>query len=109
MKRDDPKRLKLRGDRQRAQAWLDILCKGIGKKLVDDGYSSEPEDVRETIKLVNGELLEALIASEKAEAAYRPYWSRRRVRTYRVPKRKTKSPRAGKSKSSAKQKPKTKQ
>jgi hypothetical protein len=108
MRRDDPKRLKLRGDREQAQAWLDILCKGIGAEL-SGGYRQCPEDFRLLISRVNGELLEALIAVEKADEAYCPYWNRRRFRTYPVRKRKTKSPRAGKSKSSAKRKPKTKQ
>jgi hypothetical protein len=105
MRRNDPKRLKLRGDRERAQLWLDILCKGIGEQL-SHSWRECPDDVRSIINRVNGELLEALIAVEKADKAYQPYRIRRMVRVHRP--RKTKSPRAGKSKSSAKQKPKTK-
>ena len=104
MRRDDPKRLKLRGDLERAQAWLHILCKGIGETF--SASYGDTEDIREIINRVNGELLEALIASEKAEAAYRPYWSRRRVRTY--PARKKKSSRARKKKSAPTVKPKQK-
>lgn len=79
MKRDDPKKLKLRGDRERARLWLEILCQGIGKSLMDREcrYS---EDIRGIIERVNGELIEAVSASERAEKAYEPYWSRGRVR-----------------------------
>lgn len=77
-KRDDPKRLKLRDERERATAWVEILCKGIGHALAD-GYRHEgSEDVRRIIARVNGELAEAVDALDRAEKAYEPYWARRR-------------------------------
>jgi hypothetical protein len=79
-RKDDPVRLKLRGDRERAFAWLDILCKGIGHALTEEpGRCGDGESVRILIGRVNGELLEAVTALEKAEKAYQPYWSRRRI------------------------------
>jgi hypothetical protein len=81
MKRDDPVRLKLRGDRERATLWLDILCKGIGHALTEEpARHGDTETLRALVGRVNGELLEAMKAYERAEKAYEPYWSRRRVR-----------------------------
>jgi hypothetical protein len=77
MKRDDPVRLRLRAQRERAQLWLDILRRGIGKEMAD-GYRSCPEDVRALMERVNSELSDAADAVEQAEKAYSPYWGRRR-------------------------------
>lgn len=75
MKRDDPKRLKLQADRERTSMWLSVLCNGFGQMLEQEHY---PEGVRSIIAGINTELVEAVNAAQRAEDAYRPYWSRRR-------------------------------
>lgn len=84
MKRDDPKRLKLQGDRDRAHTWLDILCKGIGESLIN-AYG-DPEELRLIVERVNNELGEAIDACDRANKAYWPYIARRRAR--RAPRKK---------------------
>lgn len=89
MKRDDPIRLKLRAEREDAQVRLNILSLGIGHALIK---SYDESETRLILDYANKELPHAIKACEKADEAYRPYWSRRRVRVHRPPKRKRKKP-----------------
>jgi hypothetical protein len=74
MRRDDPKRLKLQAERERTALRLDILCQGIAKAL-QSGFPLGP-----VIHIINTELVAAMQDAQAAEDAYRPYWSRRRLR-----------------------------
>ena len=89
MKRDDPKVLKLRADRERAETRLNILMKGIGLELQQGcGRCYDSEDLLVLIDIVNGELLPAIKATHAAQEAYRPYWGRvRRLHNRRVAKK----------------------
>jgi hypothetical protein len=85
VKRDDPKRLKLRIARNAASAKVEILCKGIAATL-QNGYWLDMEELQPILDAVNIDLVEAIKAYEKATEAYQPYMSRRRVRTFRKSK-----------------------
>jgi hypothetical protein len=85
MKRDDPKRLKLQAARDAAGTKVEILTKGIAG-LLENYYIREVEDLRPILDAVNVDLVEAVAAYEKATEAYRPFMSRRRVRTFRARK-----------------------
>ena len=83
-KEEDPRKTKLRAERERANLWLQVLLNGIGKTMQDE-YRSEAEYARPIVDIVNGPFVDAIKASEAAEKAYEPYW-RRRIYRYR-PKR----------------------
>jgi len=72
-RKEDPEKIKARAERDRARMWLEILKKGIADQIVE---AYNPDELRMAIDRVNGELVEALIAREKAETAYEPYWER---------------------------------
>lgn len=82
MKRDDPKKLKLRAARDAASTKVKILTNGIAETL-KNGYWLDTQELQPVIDAVNIDLVEALKAYEKAQAAYRPYMSRRRVHRFR--------------------------
>lgn len=90
MRRDDPKRLKLRAERERAEAWLDVLCKGFGHSLAD-GYGWRTDELRPLIELIQAQMIPAIEDVEAAEKAYAPYWRRRRTVMHRRKKAKTKA------------------
>jgi hypothetical protein len=92
-RKDDPKREKLRAERNRTELRLGVLSAGIGKAFVDYGGGRYAADeLRPVIDLVNGELMEAIKHAESAEKAYEPYWSRRRIHRIRraAPQKKAK-------------------
>lgn len=86
MRKDDPKRLKLQAERERTSLWFRILCKGIAGTMADADH--DPESISQLQEIVNNELADAAHAAEVAQEAYRPYWTRRRVRLYRPRKAK---------------------
>jgi len=77
-KYDDPKRAAARRELDEAQAWVDILCKGIGYALATN-YHDDAGPVRMLVARVNGELTEALERLELATKAYEPFWRSRLV------------------------------
>jgi hypothetical protein len=79
MKRDDPKRIAAYEKRERADAWLEVLCNGIGLAFQNSDRRYYPETIRLIIERVNGELSEAVDAAELARKEYEPYWRRRRI------------------------------
>ena len=90
MRREDPKRVAAQKKRDRADAWLEVLCNGIGLAFQNSDRRYYPETVRLIIERVNGELSEAVDAAEAARKAYEPYWPsrRRRVTVLRRKKKK---------------------
>ena len=78
--KENPERIKAQAKRNRARTWLKIISSGIAEALKESVW---PEDIREVVKVVNGELLEAIIAAEEAEEAYKPWRRLRRVRIIR--------------------------
>jgi hypothetical protein len=82
MRRDDPKRLKLLAARDAAETKVQILTKGIAG-LLETYYSLNcMEDLRPLLDAINVDLVEAVMASEKATEACQPYMPhlRRRLR-----------------------------
>ena len=78
MKKDDPKYLKAREDREKANTWLEILCHGIADRLKD---AYDAETVGDLIDgPINIDLRAAVHAREAADKAYEPYRMRRRFR-----------------------------
>ena len=77
-KPENPARTKARAERERTALKLEILCKGIGHALTT-GYYRTCEDLQPIIDEVNGPLFEAMMEAQRAEDAYRPYWSRVRA------------------------------
>lgn len=88
MRRDNPKVVKLRTDRERTSLWLEILTKGIGNILAD--RCNYPEDAREVVAVVNSALVPAIDAAQAASEAYMPYRRMRRVRIRPAKKNKAK-------------------
>jgi len=72
-RREAPAKTKARLERDKATLWLEVVSIGIARKLRD---AYDPEELREVIRLVNTDLIEALEAKEKAEKAYEPFWTR---------------------------------
>ncbi len=85
MRQPDPKRIAAQEKRDRADAWLEVLCNGIGLALQNSDRRYYPETVKLIIERVNGELSEAVDAAEVAHKEYEPYWRRRRI-VYALPK-----------------------
>jgi hypothetical protein len=75
----DPVEEGLRAERQKAEAWLRILCKGVGSCLMEcsGGY---PEELQAVLDVVDNYLRAAIAEEERCQEAYKPYWRRRRVR-----------------------------
>ena len=90
MKRNDPKILKLKTERDRAAEWLNILRIGLGHALAD-GYQQEPETLRLLVDRINKDLVAAICEVETTQKAYEPYlpWRRRRIVR---PRRRAKKP-----------------
>jgi hypothetical protein len=99
-----------RKELHRAERWLQIVSSGIAEALTREHYCGD--GIRDIIEVVNKDLDAAVEDLENASTAHdkafghtnRSVLSRVRIR----PNPKTQSPRAGKSKSSAKHPPKTK-
>lgn len=94
MKRsDDPVQLKLQKERDRARFRLEVLTKGIGHALAEDGrYGDVEDDLDHILEMVNVDLAHAVKAVVTATEAYRPYMRRLRRRYYVVPKKKNPKP-----------------
>lgn len=89
---DDPKRAKAEAERDRAQLWLQVLCKGIGRTLAETCAYYYGPALRPVIALVNTELAAAVADVDAAEIAMEPYWPRRRRTRTHVTTRGTPNP-----------------
>ena len=90
MRRTDPVRKRLREARRQTAQWLQIVSRGIGDCLKGECYNTD--EVRGLIERVNGELVLAVEAAERAEKAYEPYWGSRRRRVTIRPRKKVRVP-----------------
>lgn len=85
LRRNDPKVVKLREDREKARVWLGILTLGCGEYLKGCYYSDE---IMIAVSHINTELVQAAQEYKKLDKAYEPYWRRcRRVNSVRKPKK----------------------
>jgi hypothetical protein len=82
-RKEDPKKIRAQQERDRAQTWLEVLCKGIGHALADENCRRYPDEIRLLVTRINGELTEAIENAERANKAYEPYWKRRFPRSVR--------------------------
>lgn len=71
MKRDDPKLVKLRAERDRTGMRVELLSKGLAGVLTN-GYWSSAKDLPPLFDAFN-EFVDAVKAHEKANETYRPY------------------------------------
>ena len=78
---------KLRGERNRTELLVHVLCEGLAKSLTDCGpFGQDQESIGYIKELFDTMLLPAVIAADAANAAYRPYWGRRYKRATRAAK-----------------------
>lgn len=77
-KPDDPEMLAAREERRDAQLDVEILCKGIGQALSDEGRAFYPENVLRIIARVNSGLRTAvdryMAAEDGLKDACKTYW-----------------------------------
>lgn len=79
-RKEDPKRIAARKERDRAGTWLEVVCKGTAEFLKEISWRY-PEDLRESLEYPLSRLDEAIDEAEHAWKAFEPYWryTRRRV------------------------------
>jgi uncharacterized protein YdeI (YjbR/CyaY-like superfamily) len=78
MKRDDPKVLKARAERDRTSFRVEVILKGLAE-AIKNGYWGDLEEIQPIIEVVNVDLVDAIKAHERAVEAWRKVSPRRRV------------------------------
>jgi hypothetical protein len=83
----DPVRERLSVEREKAEAWLRVLCKGVGACLMECS-GRYPEELQAVLDVADNYLRAAIAEEQRAQEAYAPYWRRGRMRYIVKPKAK---------------------